>query len=60
MKEFNVEQIATMLNDEPFYLNEEQLELLIAHIFGQENLEIEDKVKAKDFLKRIKDYIGDF
>lgn len=49
-----------MLNDEPFFLSEEQIEQVLSYIFRKDDLHLDDKVKAKEFLNQIKMFIGDF
>ena len=60
MKELQLEEIINILNNEPFYLNEEQIETVLLHIQGREDLDTQARTKMSTFIKKLKDFIEDF
>ena len=49
-----------MLNNEPFFLVDNFLESVLTYCFGKANIEIDDTLKSKTFLKKMKNFIDDF
>ena len=57
--EFTVEDLATMLNNEPFYLVDQYLEDVLVFCFGKADIEVEDTLDAAAFLKKMRHLIND-
>lgn len=49
-----------MLNNEPFFLVDDFLETVLTYCFGKSDIELEDTLKGKSFLKKMKHFINDF
>jgi hypothetical protein len=57
--ELTAEEIIEMLSNEPFFLSEDHLKMVVFGLFERSDLVPEDTMKVIPFLKKMKTYIGD-
>ena len=57
--EFSVEELATMLNNQPFYLVDQYLEDVLVFCFGKADIEMEDALDTAIFLKKMRQLVND-
>ena len=48
-----------MLNNEPFFLVDDYLESVLTYCFGKADIELEDTLPTKTFMKKMKNLIGE-
>lgn len=53
-------QLSRMLNDEPFFLADEELEYIFIYVFQQSELDPLMKVPVDEFLSKIQHFMPDF
>ena len=58
MKSFSITDILNLLGTEPFLLEEFQVETVIIYIFETEHPTGEESLSSKDFIKKMKRFIG--
>lgn len=58
IKELTSEQIFQLIGAEPFWLEQEQAETVLLYLFGTDQLTGNEVLSVKDFMKKMKKFIG--